>query len=97
MEKPTTVYVTRGHELRGETAGGKAYTRQREQRENKWDNCNSIINKIYLKKKTKTLLLSFIKKMQAIIIIYFILVFTHKNFSHKEKSISLDNIKIVSI
>ena len=84
MEKPTTLYVTRGHEPRGETAGGKAYTRQREQRENKWDNCNSIINKIYLKKKTKTLLLSFIKKMQAIII-YFILVFTHKTSVTKKK------------
>ena len=47
MEKPKT----HGRELTGGTAGGKRGTRQRGQKGQNWDNCNSIINKIYLKIK----------------------------------------------
>ena len=36
------------------TAGGNGHTRWIGQRGKNWDNCNSIINKIYLKKLTHT-------------------------------------------
>ena len=44
--------MTHGHELRGEKcwregSAGQSKTKGRK----KWDNCNSIINKIYFKKK----------------------------------------------
>ena len=55
MEKPKNLYVrtTHGHELRGgdecwwEGCSGWREIKGRK----KWDNCNSIINKIYLKRK----------------------------------------------
>ena len=41
-----------GHELRWRNDGGKGSAGQREIKgRKKWDNCNSIINKIYLKKE----------------------------------------------
>ena len=44
--------MTHGHELREVNAIGKVGTEQRERKgRKKWYNCNSIINKIYLKKK----------------------------------------------
>ena len=33
---------------------GKGYKKEGEKREKKWDNCNSIVNKIYLKKHKTT-------------------------------------------
>ena len=42
--------MTHGHELRLGNDGGRRGAEQREiKRRKKWDNCNSIINKIYLK------------------------------------------------
>ena len=44
--------MTHGHELRGGVlVGGRCRRRVIKRREKKWDNYNSIINKIYLKKK----------------------------------------------
>ena len=40
--------MTHGHEQRG-IAGGNGGTRQSATKRKKWDNCNSIINKISLK------------------------------------------------
>ena len=47
--------MTHGHELRwaGCGAGGRGSAGQRGIKEGKWDNFNSIINKIYLKRKEK--------------------------------------------
>ena len=56
MENPKNLYVwTYGHEQRWGNAGGRdgAVWRGIKGRE-KWDNCNSIINKIYLKKKKRS-------------------------------------------
>ena len=46
--------MTHGHELRwGGTAGGNGSTRwRRDKGRKKWDNGNSIINKMYLTKRT---------------------------------------------
>ena len=45
--------TTHRHELRWENASGRSVTGQRGIKERKkWDNCNSIINKIYLKMKS---------------------------------------------
>ena len=38
------------HELRGENVGGNRGTRLRGAKGKNWENCNSIINKIYFKK-----------------------------------------------
>ena len=47
------ICTTHGPELRGMNAGGRGGAGQRAiKRRNKWDNCNSIINKTYLKIKT---------------------------------------------
>ena len=43
--------MTHEHELKGGIAGGWGYAGQRGIKGGKWDNCNSIINKIYLKNK----------------------------------------------
>ena len=50
MEKPKNLYVTHGHDLRWGNAGGRRGTGQMGIKgRKKWDNCNSIFNKIYLK------------------------------------------------
>ena len=46
--------MTHGHELKWGNEGGKGYAGQRAIKGGKWDNCNSIINKIYLKNKRNT-------------------------------------------
>ena len=43
--------MTHGHELRGGIAGGKGVPGEGGQRRKNWENCNSIINKIYFKNK----------------------------------------------
>ena len=48
-EAKELICTTHGHELRGRIAGGNGGTRWRGTREEKWDNSNSIVNKIYLK------------------------------------------------
>ena len=45
--------MTHGHELKWKNAGGSRGTGQRGITGEKWDNCNSTINKIYLKKRKK--------------------------------------------
>ena len=45
--------MTHGHELRWGDAGGRGCTAQRGMKRGKWDNCDSIINKIYFKKEKK--------------------------------------------
>ena len=46
--------TTHGHELRGWNSGWKGGCRvEGDNGERKWDNCNSIINKIYLKRYRK--------------------------------------------
>ena len=46
--------MTNGHEPRGvRIAGANGGTGQRGDKGGKWDNCNSIINKIYFKNKFK--------------------------------------------
>ena len=48
--------MTHGHELRGGNSGGREGTGQRGIKgRKKWDNCNSIINKIYFLKKIQCL------------------------------------------
>ena len=45
--------MTHGHELRMGLLEGSGFPGGRRQRGKNWDNCNSIINKIYLKKRKK--------------------------------------------
>ena len=48
------ICTTHGHELRQENAGaGHSAGQSGIKGRKKWDNCNSIINKIYLKKRKK--------------------------------------------
>ena len=50
-EAKELIYMTHGHELRGVNADGEGSAGQRGIKvSKKRDNCNSIINKIYLKK-----------------------------------------------
>ena len=42
--------MTHGHELKGGNVGGRGCAGQKGVKGRKWDNCNSKINKIYLKK-----------------------------------------------
>ena len=50
-EAKEVICMTHGHELRCGNAGGKVGARQRGIKgRKKWDNYNSIINKIYFKK-----------------------------------------------
>ena len=50
-EAKELIGMTHGHELRWGNAGGRWGTRWRRIKgRKKWDSCNSIINKIYLKK-----------------------------------------------
>ena len=52
-EAKELICMTHGHELKwGMLEGGSRCTEERDKGERKkWDNCNSIINKIYLKNK----------------------------------------------
>ena len=51
-EAKELIGMTHGHELSGRNVGGKEGGWQRGIKgRKKWDNCNSIINKIYLKNK----------------------------------------------
>ena len=43
--------MTHGHALKAGNAGGRGCAGWRGIKGGKWDNCNSIINKIYLKNK----------------------------------------------
>ena len=54
-EAKDLIYVTHSHELRwgGMMVGGEVQAEGNKE-EKKWDNCNSIINKIYLKNRNKT-------------------------------------------
>ena len=46
--------MTHGHELRGKECGWEGVSRvEGHKEEKKWDNYNSIINKIYFKNKNK--------------------------------------------
>ena len=54
VEAKELICMTHGHELRGGNAGGKGVQGEGEKRGEKWDNCNSIINKIYFFKKELT-------------------------------------------
>ena len=52
VEAKELIYTTHGHELRWGNAGGRGGTGRRGIKgRKKWDNCNSIINKIYFLKK----------------------------------------------
>ena len=51
VEAKELIRMTHGHELKGGNAGGRGCTGQRGIKVGKWDNFNSIINKIYLKKE----------------------------------------------
>ena len=48
-EAKEIICVTHGHELRGSGAGEKGVQGRGNKERVKWDNCNSIINKIQLK------------------------------------------------
>ena len=45
--------MTHGHELSGGERGWEGVGRVEGNKEEKWDNCNSIINKIHFLKKEK--------------------------------------------
>ena len=47
--------MTHGHELKGGNVGGRGYAGRRGVKGGKRNNCNSIINKIYIKKKNYTI------------------------------------------
>ena len=49
VEAKELIYMTHGRELKVGHAGGRGYAGQRGIKGRKWYNCNSIINKIYLK------------------------------------------------
>ena len=52
VEAKELICVTHGNELKGRECGWEAVCRAEGNKgEKKWDNCNSIINKIYLKRK----------------------------------------------
>ena len=53
VEAKELLCTTHGHELKRGTVGGRGCTGQRGIKGGKWDNCNSIINKIYFKKEKK--------------------------------------------
>ena len=48
-EAKELIFTTHGHELWEEDVGGRGWAGWRGVKGGKWDNCNSIINKIYLK------------------------------------------------
>ena len=50
VEAKELICMTHGHELKGKgSAGGRGCAGRRGIKGGKWDNCNSIINKIYFK------------------------------------------------
>ena len=51
VEAKELICTTRGHELKGGNAGGSGCARQTGIKWEKWDNCNSRINKIYFLKR----------------------------------------------
>ena len=51
VEAKEFICTTYGHELSGGNVGGKGCAGWSGVNRGKWDNCNSIINKIYLKKE----------------------------------------------
>ena len=54
-EAKEPICMTHGHELRWGNDGGRRDTGWREiKRRKKWDNCNSIMNKIYFKKLNRS-------------------------------------------
>ena len=57
VEAKELICMTHGHELKwgGGTVGQRGCAGRRGVKGGKWDNCNSIINKIYLKKPQKSL------------------------------------------
>ena len=50
VEAKELICMTHGHELKGGNVGGRGCAGQKGVKGRKWDNCNSKINKIYLKK-----------------------------------------------
>ena len=48
VEAKEFIFMTHGCELRRGNAGGEGGAGQRGIKEEKWDNCNSIINKLYI-------------------------------------------------
>ena len=53
VEAKELICTTHGHELKGRNAGGRVCVRWRGIKGGKWDNCSSIINKIYFLKIKK--------------------------------------------
>ena len=53
VEAKELVCMTHGHELKGGNVGGRGWAGWSGVKEGKWDNCNNIINKIYLKTNKK--------------------------------------------
>ena len=53
VEAKELICMTHGHELKGDNVGGRGCAGRRGVKGGKWDNCNSIINKIDLKNKKK--------------------------------------------
>ena len=53
VEAKELICMTHGHELKGGNVGGRGCARQNVIKDGKWDNCISIINKIYLRKSSK--------------------------------------------
>ena len=47
VEAKELICTTHGHELKEGNAGGRGCPGQRRRKGGKWDNCNSIINKMY--------------------------------------------------
>ena len=53
VEAKELISMTHGHELEGGNVGGRGYAGCSGVKGGKWDNCNSIINKIYFLKKKR--------------------------------------------
>ena len=51
VEAKALTCMTHGHELKGGNVGGRGYAGRRGIKGGEWDNCNSRIDKIYLKLK----------------------------------------------
>ena len=73
--------MTHGHELRGRDAGGRGGAGQRGIKgRKKQDKCNSIINKIYKKTKTKNKIYNY--KFINSKILFLLSSFSHQAISH---------------
>ena len=55
VEAKQVICMTHGHELKMGNVGGRGCAGWRGVKGEEWDNCNSIINKIYTKNKIKSL------------------------------------------